>query len=86
MGGRVQRDEKESVAEEWRAHSGEERRGGEEHTRERCSHHVRLYSETMKRAMRAISQSVTFSPSPWFWCFLPGCADEGRCLRRLSCL
>lgn len=28
--------------------------------------HVRLYSGTMKRALRAASASVTFSPSPWF--------------------
>ena len=30
------------------------------------SHHVRLYSATMEQAFRAISPSVTFSPSPWF--------------------
>ena len=46
---------------------GEERRGGEKQsegansTHEHRSHHVRLYSETMKQAMRAISLSVTFS-------------------------
>lgn len=39
MGGRVQRDEKESVAEEWRAHGGEQRRGeGERNTLVSAAH------------------------------------------------
>lgn len=36
------------------------------------SHHVRLYSQTKSAALTAISHCVTFSPSPWFCCFLPG--------------
>lgn len=46
----------------------------------RCggSHHVRLYSQTKSAALTAISHCVTFSPSPWFCCFLPACAGRLR--------
>lgn len=96
-GRKIQRNEKGSLTvEKWRECRGAQRgretkRRRVSSTREHCSHHVRLYSATMKQALRAVSLSVTFSPSPWFFsisCLAVTncCWDEGRCLRRLSCL